>query len=44
LAGLEIEAIFKPLGYDHEPFTWISEKEIAPWMIFVLKKKVTFEL
>lgn len=39
LAGLEIEAIYKPLGYDHEPFEWVSEKEIAPWMIFVLKKK-----
>ena len=39
LAGLEIEATYKPLGYDYEPFAWISEKEIAPWMIFVLKKR-----
>jgi SAM-dependent methyltransferase len=39
LAGLEIEATYKPLGYDYEPFDWISEKEIAPWIIFVLKKK-----
>jgi SAM-dependent methyltransferase len=38
LAGLEPEATYKPLGYDHEPFKWVSEKEIAPWMIFVLKK------
>jgi hypothetical protein len=38
LAGLEIEATYKPLGYTHEPFNWISEKEIAPWMIFILKK------
>jgi SAM-dependent methyltransferase len=38
LAGLEIEETYKPLGYDNEPFEWISEKEIAPWMIFVLKK------
>jgi SAM-dependent methyltransferase len=38
LAGLEIEEIYKPLGYDDEPFDWKSEKEIAPWMIFVLKK------
>jgi ubiquinone/menaquinone biosynthesis C-methylase UbiE len=37
LAGLETEALFKPLGYDHEPFEWKSEKEVAPWMIFVLK-------
>jgi SAM-dependent methyltransferase len=38
MAGLEIEATYKPVGYDHEPFNWISEKEIAPWMIFVLRK------
>jgi ubiquinone/menaquinone biosynthesis C-methylase UbiE len=37
LAGLEIEATYKPLGYDYEPIEWVSEKEIAPWMIFVLK-------
>ena len=39
LAGLEIEETYKPLGRDNEPYTWISEKEIAPWIIFVLKKK-----
>lgn len=38
-AGLEIEAIYKPLGKEDEPFEWISEKKIAPWMIFVLKRK-----
>jgi hypothetical protein len=39
LTGLELEATYKPLGFDHEPFEWVSEKEIAPWMIFVTKKK-----
>jgi len=39
LAGLNIEAIYKPLGFDNEPFTWINEKEIAPWIIFVLNKE-----
>lgn len=38
MARLEIEATYKPLGYDHEPFNWVSEMKIAPWMIFVLKK------
>lgn len=38
LSGLEIEAFYKPLGYDQEPFLWRSEKETAPWMIFVLKQ------
>jgi len=36
-AGLEIEAFYKPLGYDSEPINWLSETRIAPWMIFVLK-------
>jgi SAM-dependent methyltransferase len=39
LARLEVEAIYRPLGYDNEPFEWVTEKEIAPWMIFVLKQK-----
>jgi len=38
LAGLETEATYKPLGYQNEPYKWISETAIAPWMIFVLKK------
>jgi ubiquinone/menaquinone biosynthesis C-methylase UbiE len=37
MAGLEIEATYKPLGRDNEPYEWVSEKEIAPWIIFVLK-------
>ncbi len=40
LAGLEIEETYKPLGLESEPYNWISEKETAPWIIFVLKKKV----
>lgn len=39
LADLEVEATYKPLGYEHEPYEWVNETEIAPWMIFVLKKK-----
>lgn len=38
-AGLKIEAIYKPLGYADEPFKWVSEKELAPWIIYVLSKK-----
>jgi SAM-dependent methyltransferase len=38
-AGLETEASYKPLGYDHEPYRWVNEKEIAPWIIYVLKKQ-----
>jgi hypothetical protein len=42
-SGFEIEAIYKPLGYNNEPYKWISETWIAPWMIFVLNKMVNFE-
>ena len=37
-AELEIEAIYKPLGKEDEPYQWISEKKKAHWIIFVLKK------
>jgi ubiquinone/menaquinone biosynthesis C-methylase UbiE len=36
---LDVEATYKPLGYAHEPYQWLSEINIAPWIIFVLKKK-----
>lgn len=38
-AGLATEAVYKPLGMDNEGIEWKCEKEIAPWMIFVLKCK-----
>jgi len=38
-SDLEIEEVYKPLGYSHEPYNWKSETTIAPWMIFVLKNK-----
>ena len=38
-AGLSVESIYKPLGKKDEPFKWISELKIAPWIIFVLKKQ-----
>lgn len=38
-SGLRLEATYKPLGRKDEPFKWISELTIAPWMIFVLSKE-----
>lgn len=38
-SGLSVDALYKPLGYANEPYNWVSEKSIAPWMIFVLGKK-----
>ncbi len=37
-AGLYLEATYKPLGLKEEPFNWISETRIAPWIIFVLRR------
>ena len=36
-AGLTCKATYRPLGRDDEPFTWVSETRVAPWMIFVLR-------
>ncbi len=39
-AGLEAVAMFKPLGGESEPYNWVSETKIAPWVIYVLRKRV----
>jgi len=38
-AGLEVEAIYNPLASGDEPFDWVNETTIAPWTIYVLRKK-----
>lgn len=40
LAGLEVIEVFKPLGHREEPFEWVNETKIAPWTIYVLRKKI----
>ena len=37
-ARLSVESIYKPLGKPDEPFRWVSELEVAPWIIFILGK------
>lgn len=37
-AGLEILDIQRPLGRKGEPFTWISEESVSPWVIYVLAR------
>ena len=37
-AGLEIVKTCKPLAKENEPFKWVNETKIAPWVIYVLKK------
>jgi SAM-dependent methyltransferase len=38
-AGLELIETRKPLGKKSEPFAWLSETEIAPWVLYVLQKQ-----
>ena len=37
-AGLEILLTYKPLGNDEEPYDWINETRISPWVIYVLRR------
>lgn len=37
-AGLELVAEYSPLGREDEPYEWVSETTIAPWIIYVLRK------
>jgi ubiquinone/menaquinone biosynthesis C-methylase UbiE len=36
-AGLELVKTYKPLAKEHEPYPWVNETRIAPWVIHVLK-------
>ena len=37
-AGLEVINTYKPLATNEEPYKWVNETEIAPWVIYILKK------
>jgi SAM-dependent methyltransferase len=37
-AGLRLIQTYKPLAREDEPFEWVSETKIAPWVIYVLRK------
>jgi SAM-dependent methyltransferase len=36
-AGLKLIQTHKPLAREDEPFTWVNETKIAPWVIYVLR-------
>ena len=38
-AGLEIVKVYKPLARDDEPFPWVNETRIPPWVVYVLNKE-----
>jgi ubiquinone/menaquinone biosynthesis C-methylase UbiE len=37
-AGLAVAAVYRPLGTADEPYAWVSETTIPPWVIYVLEK------
>ncbi|MCP5103962.1 MAG: class I SAM-dependent methyltransferase [bacterium] len=39
-AGLELVETYKPLASGDEPYNWVNETRIAPWVIYVLKKSL----
>lgn len=36
LAGLEVLATSRPLASPHEPYAWVNETRVAPWVIYVV--------
>jgi SAM-dependent methyltransferase len=38
-AGLQLVEAHWPLGKEEEPYEWINETKIAPWVIYVVKKQ-----
>jgi SAM-dependent methyltransferase len=38
-AGLELVNTYRPLAKENEPFKWINETRIAPWVIYVLRRQ-----
>lgn len=38
-AGLTLIETYKPLAREDEPYEWVNETNIAPWVIYVLKKE-----
>ncbi len=37
-SGLEVVEVCRPLGRADEPYAWVNETRIAPWVIYVLGK------
>lgn len=38
VAGLEAVQVFEPLAKGDEPYSWVSETKIAPWVIYALRR------
>ena len=38
MAGLKVIAVINPLAQESEPYKWVNETRIAPWVIYVLER------
>lgn len=38
-AGLEIVKTIRPLGTDSEPYAWVNETRVAPWVVYVARER-----
>jgi SAM-dependent methyltransferase len=38
-SGLRVGTVYRPLGRDNEPYEWVNETAIAPWVIYVLERQ-----
>jgi SAM-dependent methyltransferase len=43
-AGLGLVRVYKPLAKDDEPYSWVNETRIPPWVIYVLEKSYPWTL
>ena len=40
VASLQAVQVFKPRANGNEPYSWVSETKIAPWVIYVLRRAI----
>ena len=38
-SGLRLCEVYRPLGKESEPYDWVNETRIAPWVIYVLERE-----
>lgn len=38
-ASLEVEGVYRPLARGDEPVAWVTETRIAPWVIYVARRR-----
>jgi hypothetical protein len=37
-ANLQVVEMLKPLAHGDEPYAWVNETRIAPWVIYLLRR------